>query len=98
MDSNLFEWHEPKRLANLKNHHIDFEDAKRIFAGPCLERPDRRRDYGEERWISVGVVEGYEIVVVYTWRGKKRRLISARRAHERERKEYRRALLERAGS
>ena len=93
-----FAWDEAKNSDNIEKHGLDFEDAKRIFAGPCLERPDRRRDYGEERWISVDAVDRHEIVVVYTWRGEKRRLISARRAHERERKEYRRALLEREGS
>lgn len=93
MSAQDFEWDEAKNLHNIKKHRIDFEAAKLVFAGPCLERLDKRRAYGEERVICVGAVRGLEIVVVYTWRGKTRRLISARRANDRERQAYRQALL-----
>jgi len=47
--------------------------------------PDRRRDYGEERVIAIGEVDGEVLVVVYTDRGNTRRIISARRANRKER-------------
>lgn len=82
----LFEWDESKRQANLAKHHIDFRDAKRVFDGPVLERIDSR--HGEDRIFAIGLMENIEIVVVYVMRGKRRRIISARRAHRDERQEY----------
>jgi len=80
-----------KNAANIARHGIDFEDAIRIFDGPVLEKADARRDYGEARIIAFGVVDDRELAVVYTMRGERRRIISARRAHSRERKAYREA-------
>jgi len=57
-----------------------------MFDGPVFERIDRR--HGEERIFAVGLMEDIEIVVVYVMRGKRRRIISARRAHRNERQEY----------
>jgi uncharacterized protein len=82
----LFEWDESKRQANLAKHHIDFQDAKRVFDGPVFETMDRR--LAEDRVVAIGSIEGIEIVVVYVMRGKRRRIISARRAHRNERKDY----------
>ena len=81
-----FEWDESKRQANLAKHHIDFRDAKRVFDGPVFERTDRRR--GEDRVFAIGRMEDIEIVMVYAMRGKRRRIISARRAHRNERQDY----------
>jgi uncharacterized DUF497 family protein len=86
----LFEWDESKRRINLAKHHIDFRDAQRVFDGPVFERSDS--SHGEDRIIAIGLMEGIEIVVVYVMRGKRRRLISARRAHRNEREEYARRL------
>jgi uncharacterized DUF497 family protein len=88
-----FEWDAAKNAANIAKHGIDFEDAIRIFDGPVLEKADARRDYGEARIIAFGVVDDYELAVVYTMRSARRRIISARRAHSREREEYREAYL-----
>jgi uncharacterized protein len=82
----LFEWDESKREANLAKHHIDFQDAKQIFDGPVFERMESR--HGEDRILAIGLMEGIEIVVVYVMRGKRRRIISARRAHRDERQDY----------
>jgi len=82
----LFEWDESKRQANLAKHHIDFHDAKRIFDGPVFERMESR--HGEDRMLAIGLIEDIEIVVVYVMRGKRRRIISARRAHRDERQDY----------
>ena len=85
-----FEFDPLKSVANKAKHGIDFEDAIRIFEGPVLESPDERHDYGV-RIIAFGVVDARELAVVYTTRAGRRRIISARRAHSRERKAYRQA-------
>jgi len=82
----LFEWDESKRQANLAKHFIDFHDATLIFDGPVFEKVQRR--HGEDRVVAIGLMQGIEIVVVYVTRGKRRRIISARRAHRDERKEF----------
>ncbi len=82
----VFEWDEGKRQANLAKHYIDFQDAKRVFDGPVFERIESR--HGEDRIFAIGVMEDIEIVVVYVMRGKRRRIISARRARRDERKDY----------
>jgi uncharacterized DUF497 family protein len=82
----LFEWDESKRQSNLAKHHIDFQDAIRIFDRPTLEKATR--SHGEDRVLAIGLLEDVEIVVVYVIRGKRRRIISARRAHRDERKDY----------
>jgi uncharacterized DUF497 family protein len=82
----LFEWHETKRQANLAKHLVDFADAVRIFDGPVFEKLQRR--YGESRVLVVGLLGDIVIVVVYTMRGKRRRIISARRANRNERQDY----------
>jgi uncharacterized DUF497 family protein len=87
-----FSWDPLKNGRNIEKHGIDFEAAKLIFGGPILEQEDARRDYGETRVVAIGAVEGTEIVVVYTWREESRRIISARRAHDKERKAYRAAF------
>lgn len=83
-----FEWDEAKRRANLQKHGVDFIDAAKIFAGPVLESIDDREDHGEERWIAVGAFESAYFVVVYTWRGETRRIISAWKAGRHEQREY----------
>ena len=82
----LFEWDESKRQANLAKHLVDFQDATQIFDGPVFEKARRR--HGEDRVLAIGLMEDVEIVVVYVMRGKRRRIISARRAHRDERKDY----------
>jgi len=75
-----------QEASNLAKHHIDFHDAQCIFEGPVFEKNENRR--GEDRTVAIGLMEGIEIVVVYVSRGRSRRLISARRAHRDERKQY----------
>ena len=84
-----FEWDENKNKSNFEKHGIRFEEACLIFNGPILSRKDDRSDYGEERIISVGELEGVVILtVVHTPRGGKTRIISARKASGKERKFY----------
>lgn len=80
-----FEWDDNKHQANLRERGLGFDVAARIFNGPVTECEDRRRDYGERRIIAQGSVEGRQIIVVYTLRGERIRIISARVANKRER-------------
>jgi uncharacterized DUF497 family protein len=86
-----FEWDPEKHQANRAKHGVGFDDASRIFEGRVLEKIDNRRDYGEQRIAAVGVVNGLELFVAYTWRGSRRRIISARRANKHEKQAYWRA-------
>jgi uncharacterized protein len=87
-----FDWDPAKRRSNLRLHHVDFEDAKRIFESTIFEILDDREDYGEDRWLAVGLVDGIELTVIYTDvhtdAGEVRRIISARRATNDERQAY----------
>ena len=83
-----FEWDEAKRQANILKHGIDFVDAIAIFSGRVEESEDRRRDYGERRFLATGDADGSILRLVFTWRGSRRRIISARRAKRYERRAY----------
>ena len=91
------EWDEQKRHTNIAKHGVDFVAAARVFDGPILEVEDRRRDYGEMRFLALGEVAGQVIHVVYTWRGRRRRIISARRASRDERQRYYASIQRSAG-
>ncbi len=62
--------------------------ADEVFAGPTLSVTDDREDYGEERFITIGFLGGAMVVLVWTPRGATRRIISIRKANERERRLY----------
>ena len=83
-----FEWDENKRLSNIEKHRIDFVDAIGIYRYFVSTVQDTRADYGEERYVSTGLLNDIEITVIYTPRGGKKRIISARRARIQERKRY----------
>ncbi|MDQ3674050.1 MAG: BrnT family toxin [Gemmatimonadota bacterium] len=89
-----FDWDPAKNRANARTHGIDFADVVEMFSGATWERIDDRRDYGEERWVAVGMVQGIEITVVYTDQrtadGVVRPIISARRATRDERETFHR--------
>lgn len=82
----LFEWDTNKRLTNLEKHGIDFVDAIKIFDEPFVEVPSTNR--GEDRWKAVGWCDDVLIAVVYTIRGGRHRIISARPAGRDERAHY----------
>jgi uncharacterized DUF497 family protein len=87
-----YEWDEAKSRENIAKHGIDFADTHRIFEGPMLVRPDDRQDYGEERWIALGDLDGTIVVIVFTQRADRIRVISIRKANRRERKTYQEGL------
>ena len=73
-----------KRDKTLAQRGLDFADAWRVFAGPNLEVADARKNYGERRTICYGMLDNRMVVVVYAHRGRYRRIISMRKANERE--------------
>lgn len=73
----LFEWDENKRQEVLAKRGVDILYAALIFEGPILTKVDDRQDYGEERLISLGMVEHEVFVVVHTEREDVIRLITA---------------------
>ncbi len=90
------EWDEKKRRSNLAKHKVDFNHVVSMFDGQIVEWPQRRRDYGEDRFAALGIVEDLIFYVVYTWRGDRRRIITARRAGRRERERYYQNFVERS--
>ncbi|GAA0575560.1 BrnT family toxin [Caenispirillum bisanense] len=90
---DAFEWDAGRSRANAAAHGIDLESAATIFDGPVLARPDDRAAYGERRFIGVGASHGVELTIVFTVRSPRLcRIVSARRAHGREREAYHQAV------
>ncbi len=84
-----FDWDPPKAASNLMKHRITFRQAIRVFDDPQASTTDvTKPEYGEERFKSVGIVDGLFITVVFTDRGPLRRIISARRSRRNERRDY----------
>jgi len=83
-----FEWDPVKARANLRKHRVDFADVTGVFDDPLALT--RAFSYpGELRHVTVGVdTLGRTVVVAYTWRGERIRIISARPATPRERRAY----------
>jgi hypothetical protein len=90
MDESTFEWDDGKAESNYRKHGVDFETATEAFADPfAVERVDpSHAEYGEERFLITGMASGQLLTVVYTARGERIRLISARRATKREHDNY----------
>ena len=84
-----FEWDDEKAAANLRKHGVSFEFAVKAFRDPfAIEWMDDREDFGEVRTILLAMADGSILVVVYTERERRIRLISARRATRHEQDKY----------
>ena len=87
----IFEWDSEKELRNIAKHKIDFSTAALVFGDEDrLELFDIAHSYTEMRYITIGRIRGTVVVlvVVYTERGDRIRIISARKANSREEGEY----------
>ena len=84
------EWDVDKARANAAKHHVSFEEAATVFGDPLeLTIPDPNHSIEEERYVSLGTSNAGRLLVVgYTERGSKIRVIFARRATMRERHDY----------
>jgi uncharacterized DUF497 family protein len=83
-----FEWDEKKCESNVRKHGLDFADCKAAFNGYTVTAEDTRADYGEQRFVTIGLVKGRVISVVHTETGEKIRIISARKATRREQEAF----------
>ena len=94
----VFEWDEAKRRLNIKKHGIDFEDVAEAFDSPMLSGLDTREDYGEERWIGIGLMRNVVVAIAFTERGSDRiRIISARKATKYERENFNKEIKDKLG-
>jgi uncharacterized DUF497 family protein len=85
-----FEWHAAKAHSNWRRHGVSFELATSVFKDPfAIERLDDRQEYGEPRFVILGMAEGQVLLfVAYTEREDRIRVISARRATQHEEEDY----------
>jgi len=89
MNDDDFAWDDAKAAQNYTDHGVTFEAAKAVFKDPfAIERLDDRENYGEDRYVILGMVDGRILSVVYTMRNGTIRIISARGAEPHERRRY----------
>ena len=87
-----YEWATAKNRRNFAKHGLDLADAEVVFAGPCVTFVDDRFDYGEERFVTLGLLAGRQVAIAHAPRGGATRIISMRRANRREQKIYQERL------
>jgi uncharacterized protein len=85
-DFDGYEWDESKARSNEAKHDVAFAEAILIFRSPVLA--SATIEDGEERWDAIGQIQGREIAVAFTERQGRCRVISARKATRRERRDY----------
>ncbi len=83
-----FEWDEAKRATNLDKHGLDFELAHFVFAGDTFTFEDNRMAYGEQRFVTLGLLDDTVVVLVHTENDDEIRVISLRKAVKNEQKLY----------
>ncbi len=83
-----FEWDEAKRRVNIRKHGLDFVDAEEVFDGVTVTIEDTRFDYGETRFITLGILKGQVVVVAHTEQRDVIRIISMRKATKYEETNY----------
>lgn len=86
-----YEWNEAKAAANFVKHGIAFEDVKDFMWESAVVFIDSRKDYVEFRWIAISSLKDRLHVLVYTWRGDRIRILSLRKANNREFRSYQNA-------
>jgi uncharacterized DUF497 family protein len=63
--SNQYEWDEARNRTNLAKHGLSFEDAELVFSGPCVTFEDERFNYGEQRFVTQGLLAGRLVVIAH---------------------------------
>ncbi|MFZ2509374.1 MAG: BrnT family toxin [Steroidobacteraceae bacterium] len=84
----MFVWDEAKRRLNLRKHGVDFADAVKIFRGVTFTAEDTRENYGEQRFLTLGLLEDQVVSVAHTEQGEEIRIISIRKATKHEARFY----------
>jgi uncharacterized protein len=94
----IFEWDEEKNAINIQKHGLDFTDGWEVFQAPMLTALDTREDYGEDRWIGIGLLQARIVVIVFTEHESDTiRVISLRKAVKHERLQYEQILKDQLG-
>ena len=83
-----FSWSEKKRALNIKAHGLDFADASAVFGGVTYTFEDDRFGYGEERFVTLGLLGETPVSIVHTENEYEIRVISFRKATKRESQIY----------
>ena len=83
-----FEWDEAKRQTNLSNHKFDFAEVEIVFSGITFTFEDDRFEYGEDRFITLGLLRETVVVIAHTERNDTVRVISMRKATKNEQTHY----------
>jgi len=83
-----FTWSEAKRKLNIQTHGLDFVDAARVFDGPTYTFEDGRFEYTEQRFVTLGLLEGFVVSIVHTESTRQIRVISFRKATRHEQAIY----------
>jgi uncharacterized DUF497 family protein len=86
--SMKYTWGDSKRRANLKKHHLDLADVEKVFGRATFTFEDRRFDYGEQRWITMGLLGLTVVVIVHTETEEEIHAISMRKAEKVEQALY----------
>jgi uncharacterized DUF497 family protein len=79
-----YTWDALKRQKTLNKRGLDFADAEKVFKGPTFTFEDDRIDYGEVRWVTLGLLGENVVVVVHTETDDEIRIISMRKAVKNE--------------
>ncbi|MGO4447864.1 BrnT family toxin [Phyllobacterium sp. TAF24] len=83
-----FEWNNEKAKRNLRKHGVAFEDVRYFEFETAMEWLADQNIYGEERIVAIGMLGGKFYALIYTMRGTSIRVISLRRASQKEANEY----------
>ena len=85
-----YEWDEVKNRLNIRNYGIDFMDVPSMFQHPMVMFLDQRKNYGEDRWIGIGILKTILTVIVFAEPDDETvRIIFARKATKHEEQIYR---------
>jgi uncharacterized DUF497 family protein len=84
----VIRWDETKRRANSRKHGVDFADAEQVFAGITFTFEDNRFNYAEQRFITLGLLNGTVVVIAHTETAREIRVISMRKATKHEQTIY----------
>ena len=87
-----YEWDERKRLRNLAKHGIDFAEVVQFDWEKAVRFVDDRKPYGEPRWLALGNIGNRVHALIYTTRSARVRVISLRKANNKETARYEQAL------
>lgn len=83
-----FEWDETKRRENIRKHGLDFVEAHSVFEMETYTQVDDRFDYGEVRYLTIGIANGRVLAITHTEEDGIVRIISIRKAQKHEQEIY----------